>query len=161
MSGYEPLIAEVREIVGRIAHSYRDEELAKWSLDAQIDVDQARQFSSPTMPTGRLSSPERDSDVTYRTIDRSVLVELMLRTASARARRWLVEEQRLLAMPENWRDVLRSTARERFGCEVSIGAGWIDLLLAVDGWLIELGQPATWGQIKEKFGGCGLTRTRV
>ena len=159
MDGYQPLIAEIREIVGRIAVSYKDERLAEWALSGPIEVVEDGndvRFSSGSIPTGRLPSPEPDSDLPIWTIDRAVLVELALRTASARAKRWLVDEQRLLPMPESWRAVLRSTAQERFKCETSIGAGWVDLLLAVDDWLVEIGQPATWGQIKEKYAGIRL-----
>lgn len=159
MDGYGPLIAEIREIIGRIAVSCKDEQLAEWSLAGPIEVvENVRtfRFSSSSIPTGRLPSPEPDSEVRIWTIDRALLIELVLRTASARARRWLVDEQRLLPMPENWLEVLRSTAQERFGCEVSIGVGWVDLLLAVDDWLIEIGQPPVWGQVKEKYAGIRL-----
>jgi len=155
MDGYQPLIAEIREIIGRIALSHSDEQLAAWALSGPIEVDEGVDdvhFSSPSMPSGRLQSPEPHSDISTWTVDRAVLVELVLRTASARAQRWLVAEQRLLSMPENWRAVLAEVAGERFKCEVSIGLGWVDLMLAVDDWLSELGQPATWGQIKQKFG---------
>lgn len=152
MSGYESLTAEVREIVGRIAVSYEDEQLAAWAQSGPIEIDAARVFSSPSMPVDRLPSPAPDSTVNLWVPDRSVVVELALRTASARAKRWIVDEQRLVPMPQNWRDVFRSTAGERFGCEISIGPGWVDLMLSVDEWVIEIGESARWGQIKEKYG---------
>lgn len=155
MDGYGPLIDEICEIVGRIALSCKDERLAEWALSGPIavneDGDDVR-FMSPSMPSGRLQSPEPHSDVSVWTIDRAVLVELVLRTASARARRWLVDEQRLLPVPDRWKDVLRNSTGARFRYELSIGAGWVDLLLAVDGWLMELGQTANWGHITQKFG---------
>jgi hypothetical protein len=155
MDGYQPLIAEIREIVGRIAVSCKDEQLAVWALSGPITVNEDGddvRFISPAMPSGRLQSPEAYSDVSTWTVDRAVLVELVLRTTSARAQRWLVAEQRLLADTDDWQHVIREHSGVRFQCELSIGVGWVDLLLAVDEWIIEIGQPATWGQIKQKFG---------
>lgn len=155
MSCYEPLIAEVRDVVGRTALSYKDEPLAGWVLSGPIEVNEGANdvcVISSSMPSGRLASPEPDSTLNIWTPDRRFVVEMALRTASARAKRWIVDEQRLLPVPANWREIVGMQTGDRFKCELSIGAGWVDLLLAVDDWLIELGQPVVWSQIKQKMG---------
>lgn len=87
------------------------------------------------------------------TPDRRLLAELLSRTLENRSRRWLPEERRYLQMPEEWPDVIRRQWPDHFGCELSIGNGWVDLLLAVHAWLLELGADFRWSQVKEKFGG--------
>lgn len=88
--------------------------------------------------------------------DRRVLAELLVRTLENRSRRWLAAENRYLPMREAWPDVLRRRWPDHFCCELSIGPGWVDLLIATHTWLIQLGGDFRWSQIKEKFAGLRL-----
>lgn len=149
-SAFDPLVAEIRSIVGTIAVDEADFELELWAQHGAISADADGMFSSPNFPTGRLP-PMREGHANW-TIDRRLLVQLALRVASARAQRWRADEQRLLPMPETWREALRLHGSDRFEREVSVGAGWVDLALTVDAWLIELGQATGWDQVIQKNG---------
>jgi hypothetical protein len=151
---YGPLVLEVRQIVGTIARAWHDAELRTWAGTGAIAVDNGGKFSSPNLPSGRLPPPTEDDEGVWMP-DRGILIELALRVASARALRWHVDEQRLLPMPDTWRAVLDLQAGERFP-RVAIGAGWLDLLLAVDDWLIEQGQTVNWEYVGEKYGSVRL-----
>lgn len=148
------MLDEIRSIVGAIGADQEDLELELWAHHGAILADSDGIVSSPNTPRGRLP-PQLDDDGTG-TIDRYQLVQLVMRVASARAQRWRADEQRLLPMPETWREALKFHGGDRFKREVSIGAGWVDLLLAVDAWLIELEQATGWDQVKEKYGSIRL-----
>lgn len=152
--GYQPLVAEFYAIARRAAID--DPVLDEWvstGVVRVVPVDGGRvKFVVDNPPTGRRKHKMKNAW----TPDRTLLIELIARTIECRSRRWLVDEKRLLLMPEAWPDVLRRRWPGIFDCELSIGAGWVDLLLATQGSLDELKVDVKWGQIKEKLGGLRL-----
>jgi len=152
---YAPLISEFEAIL-RVALR-NDPEFdgsSPWIVQGMQSKEQGgvRLMPGECIPSGR-AKPKVAGTWTP---DRQVLAELLARTLENRSKRWLPDEQRYLAMPDRWPDVLRKRWPSQFECEMSIGQGWVDLLIATHMWLEELGTDFRWSQIKEKFGGIRL-----
>lgn len=152
--GYRPLASEFYSIVRACAKD--DPVLDEWAnvgLVRVVPVDSGRvRFVVDNPPTGR----RQDDRAHAWTPDRAQVVELIARTIECRSARWLVDEQRMLPMPGEWPDVLRVRWPGQFDCELSIGGGWVDLLIATQAWLDEHHADVSWSQIKQKIGGLRL-----
>lgn len=152
--GFELLVAEFYQIARAVATD--DPELDSWvntGVVLVVPVDGGRvRFIVEKPPTGRRHDPRLYSW----TPNRALVVELIARTIECRSRRWVVEEQRLLQMPTEWPEVLRKRWPGQLGCDLSIGDGWVDLLIAVQSWLEELCAEAPWRYVQEKLGGLRL-----
>jgi hypothetical protein len=87
--------------------------------------------------------------------DRGIMVELAARRIEVRSRYWDPATQAFYYPGDDvdWITALRKRWPGRLQCEVSIGLGWLDLLIAYIEWHDELGVQFEGSQIKEKFGG--------
>lgn len=87
---------------------------------------------------------------------RETLVELIARTWELRSLRWS-GLMRVVRPPDNaWVEQLEANRPGVFDCEMSVGAGWADLITATSNWIIEAGEALAFGQIKQKFGSIRL-----
>lgn len=86
---------------------------------------------------------------------RETMVELAARRTEVRSRYWdpATEQVYYPAEDYEWIGELRKRWPGKLQCEVSIGLGWIDLLIAQIEWHDEIGASFEGSQIKEKWGG--------
>ncbi|WP_439605107.1 hypothetical protein [Shinella sp.] len=151
--GRQPLLDEFEAICRAVL---ADDTECVGMLLGNIRYDISAGTIRPTMtkvPAGRRRDPDHPS-VWHP--DRGQLVELVGRFIEVRSRRWNVDEQRIDPAPEDWRDLLQARWPGQFDCELSVHAGWLDLIVAVHSWTEELGARISWTQIKEKMGGLRL-----
>lgn len=82
----------------------------------------------------------------------TTIVELAARITEVRSRRWYSTTQAVRPIPPNWQKL----AGESFPFlrYMEIGSGWADLMIAMAGWMAEVGIPSgfRFSQVKEKFG---------
>jgi hypothetical protein len=84
--------------------------------------------------------------------DRPTLVELAARITAFRSRRWDSGRRSVKPISSKWKPLAREAFQ--FLPSVEIGDGWADLIIAMSGWIAELGLPEGYraDQIKEKYG---------
>jgi hypothetical protein len=92
---------------------------------------------------------------------REVMVELAARRTEVRSRYWDPATQAVYYPGDDvdWITSLRKRWPGKLQCEVSIGHGWLDLLIAYIEWHDEIGAHFEGSQIKEKFGGLRIYGT--
>jgi hypothetical protein len=85
---------------------------------------------------------------------RETMVDLAARRTEVRSRYWDPATQQVYYPAEDyvWIGELRKQWPGKLDCEVSIGVGWIDLLIAQIEWHHEIGAHFSGSQIKEKWG---------
>ena len=152
---YAPLIAEYEAIIRHALRNDLEFDPTSPAIVRGIQPQSnggTRLVPGASIPTGRATPKVEGAWMP----DRQVLAEVLARTLENRSRRWLPDERRYLPMPEEWTEVLRRRWPGQFDCELSIGVGWVDLLIAAHTCVAELGGDFRWSQIKEKFGGIRL-----
>lgn len=92
---------------------------------------------------------ERDG---FWTPARETLVELLARTWELRSLRWNRLTGTVRPPDAGWVEALRAKHPGVFDCEMSVGAGWADLITATCNWIFVSGETLRFEQIKEKFG---------
>jgi hypothetical protein len=84
--------------------------------------------------------------------DRPTLVELASRVTAVRSRRWNTATQKVKPIPQQWRQLVRESFP--FLTYMEHGDGWADLIIAMSGWIAEIGpEPGfRFSDLKEKYG---------
>lgn len=155
VEGRRHLLAEY-EIIVRSA--LRDDPECAGIRLCPVAYDLRKRTIRPSMtgvPPGRRVHPSGEH---YWTPDRRALTELAGRYIECRSRRWDTDAYIVRPMPDDYgaQGAVRRAWPGAFDCEMSIHNGWIDMVIAVAGWLDELGELPRFSQIKEKFGGLRL-----
>ena len=147
----EPMLAEFDVI---IAHAFRDDAVMHGWRAQSYRYDPVQKSVRPSfegVPGGAGLHPK---DPSYWMPDRRLTVELAARTIEHRTRRF--DGKVLRPHPADWKDQLRREHPGMFDCEMSVGAGWADLIRAYVGMRIEGGESFHFTQIKEKYGSLRL-----
>jgi hypothetical protein len=146
-----PMLDEFDRIV---AHALRDDpEMRDWRTQSyryDPEYDSIRP-SIDSVPEGRAVHPD---GAIYWTPDRRLTAELAARTIEIRSMRY--EGGPVRPMPADWKEQLRSRYPGMFECEMSVGPGWADLILAYVEMRGERGEVPIFAQIKEKYGSLRL-----
>lgn len=149
-----PMLVEFHAIVD---HAFRDDpKTLGWRTQSyHYDLDRVSiRPSTRGVPQGQGTHPK---DPAFFMPDRRLTVELAARTIEHRSSRF--DGRIVLPQPVDWKAHLRAEHPGMFECEISIGAGWVDLVRSYVEMRLETGERFAFTRITEKYGSLRLDDT--
>ena len=143
----EPMLDEFHAIIDGTLRD--DEAMHRWrATDVSYDVGASTiRPQLRGVPTGQGVHPV---DRIFWMPDRPLLVELASRTIEHRSRRF--DGERVQPVAADWKRQLRRRWSGMFDCQIKVGPGWADLILAYVEQRTDAGDRFKFVRIEEKYG---------